>query len=334
MEERLEVAHRAGDVRRLLDLERELARGDAVRAGADDEQVAGLGDRAPDRSGSLASCRAVPPAPPRCPRRRAPAGRSGVDGPAAPAARRRRQPPRSATRTPPCGTTPVHLDRREHDVCAPAGAGAPGARGDQRRPSAPDRAASSAAIVAAVPPSWLMPMTSPRVGRRPGTARRPGRASGPRPGSPAARHASRSTSATAWAACSDVPQPVTSTGSRATAAARTASASARRRAVAGQPRRRPRDERGLRGDHLGHRPRRARADRRRRQGVPGIRRARERRLGVEASRGVHARMLGPAAAEVRRVPSPAGRREPPDPPQRRAVAEPGPPDERGTGTGP
>ena len=87
------------------------------------------------------------------------------------------------------------------------------------------RAASIAAIVAAVPPSWLIPMTRPPDGGSCASSKA-WAATGPQPGSPAARHASRRIAATPIAACSDVPQPVTTTGPPDVAATRRASARA------------------------------------------------------------------------------------------------------------
>ncbi len=84
--------------------------------------------------------------------------------------------------------------------------------------------AARAALVAAVAPSCETPMTSPRSG---GASDTSNACSVPisAPRSPAAVAASRRISTVAWAACSDVPQPVTTTGSPADSVARIASAS-------------------------------------------------------------------------------------------------------------
>ena len=79
-------------------------------------------------------------------------------------------------------------------------------------------------MVAVVPPSWLIPMTSPRVGGASDSSNACsldtiafGRS--------AACAASRRISAAASAACSDVPQPVRITGSPASSVARISAAS-------------------------------------------------------------------------------------------------------------
>ncbi len=87
------------------------------------------------------------------------------------------------------------------------------------------RAAAMAAIVAPVPPSWLMPITSPPAGGSSASSNA-WALTGPLPGRPAARHPSARMAATPIAACSEVPHPVTVTGAPAAAASRIAAANA------------------------------------------------------------------------------------------------------------
>ena len=133
VEERLEVADRRRHPRGLLDLERELARGDPVHAGADDEQVRGGGDRSRRWPRRGATHRRLRRARPRCPARtRAP------ERPGARRAARERRGGRGRgddRRHVADGVAPaaVHLDRRERDVRARRPPVTRALAGDQRR---------------------------------------------------------------------------------------------------------------------------------------------------------------------------------------------------------
>ena len=207
VEERLEVAHRRRHPGRLLDLQRELAGGRPVGAGGDgqDRPAAGRGRRRSPR---------------RPPRRRRPAARrsrttaGSTSMPDSSRADRGRGDDRRqvADRVAPAL---VHLDGLDDELSArrPAGRRS-GAAGDQRRPARRGRRRPRAP--GSSPPSRPRARCRSRARRSAGRgrARTPGPTmidAGPT-GRPAARIASRRISTTAWAACSLVPQPVTTIG--------------------------------------------------------------------------------------------------------------------------
>ncbi len=208
VQQRFEVQRGGRDARALLDLERELARRDQVGAEPDGEDARGAvdvrgelldprphGQRAVDRRAGAASGR---------PRVRAPS-------------RRRRG---SCSCRPPCGTT------------------------SGRRSGVVERVVGSRPRAASRPRAPMLAVTAPALARRleredrgarralvrdadADAARRAGRARRRAPGGPRAASACRvraappsSSAATASAPCSEVPQPVTTIGSPASAAAR------------------------------------------------------------------------------------------------------------------
>ena len=116
------------------------------------------------------------------------------------------------------------------------------------------RAALSASPVALVPPSWEIAMQTP-PGRGSRAASRAWRASARAEARPARRNASVSSSATTMAACSEVPQPVTTTGSPVGGRAEDGVAQPRHLGTIGAEDRRR--ELRLREDHLLHHPRRS-----------------------------------------------------------------------------
>ena len=303
MEERLEVPHRGREPRGLLDLEHELPGGDPVRARGDDQEVRRTGERGRDRTvrpgavGARRMGRLDPVAEPssesgpvRRPAREQVRGDDGGD--------HRRH---VADRVAPAA---VHLDRGQHDVGDRGGRG-PGARRQERGPrpcghggvEGRDRGRSAALVTDAdheAAPRRVQRELEGLGGGGTGT-RQPGRA----PRLPEDLRRALGSVLRGAAAGDD---------HRATGHGRLADRGreARRGPVAHEARHDPGRERGLGGDHLGHRPRRPVAQVGHREVVPGVRRGGQRGVGVEGAElgaeVVHRRSVGePPARRLSRV---------------------------------